>query len=174
MTFTTIDRPYDAATDLTDDGSPWPFALVRGEETILADDAGDIVSFLIDGYEDVADDPSGHDEALILRAATAVTLTATIQAIMATDALNEGRFDPAEADEATLTAIFGDRTVPVLDTDRWDHDVPLVLVATDYEPFTHEVPPTGNVLWVDPSDEMAFLQSLANLGVITFYVHEDH
>lgn len=174
MPFTILDRPFDPTNDVAENGEPWPFSLLRGEETILADHAGELVSFLVDGYEDVPEGAAGHDEALVLRAATAVRIVATIQALLAADAVNEGDFDPDAVDEDTLNILFGDRTMPVLDVDRWEHKVPLVLLATDYEPFTTETTPTGNVLWVDPSDELAFLQSLSNLGVINFYVHEDH
>ncbi|KQP63161.1 hypothetical protein [Nocardioides sp. Leaf285] len=172
MTFTTIDRPIEPA-DVQPDGTPWPFVLVRGEDTILADTAGDIVSFIVEDYEDIPDGIHGNDEALIARAVVAIRVCATAQAMMLMDAVNEGRFDVATADEKTLTALLGDRTIPVVDVDRWDHDVPLVLVATDYEPFTSEATPSGNVLWIDPSDELAFLESLSNLGLISFYAHGD-
>lgn len=173
MAFTQTFQPVTAA-DTQENGDPWPFALVRDDETFLSDDAGELVAALIEGYEKFTDDEDGDNQALVCRATEAIKVAATAQAIMATDAFNEGRFDPDDASEEVLTALFGDRTLAVIGVDHWDHEVPLVLVATDYEPFSNEPTPTGNVLWVDPSTEIAFLQSLANLGIITFYIHEDH
>lgn len=53
----------------------------------------------------------------------------------------------------------------------WQHVVPLVLIATDYLPFTGREAPTGNVLWLDPSTEVTYLRSLARLGILEFRVH---
>lgn len=76
--------------------------------------------------------------------------------------------------EESLTALLSDKTVPVEGFESWDHEtVPLVLLATDYDPYVPDRPaPTGNIVWIDPSDETAFLNSLSNLGVINFYVQD--
>ena len=61
--------------------------------------------------------------------------------------------------------------------DVWRSDVPLVLVTTSYAPFTDVPRPMSvegdyefvkNIIWLDPSDELRFLQSLSRIGFITF------
>ncbi|MFC6152409.1 hypothetical protein [Nocardioides yefusunii] len=34
------------------------------------------------------------------------------------------------------------------------------------------VPPIGNVLWIDPSDELVFLSTLSVIGYISFMTQE--
>lgn len=52
----------------------------------------------------------------------------------------------------------------------WRRTIPLVLVVTDYEPFTMLRRPKGNVLWIDPSTETTLLDSAAGAGFITLPV----
>ena len=168
-----IDGPYSG--QVREDGTPWPMALSTSQATFLGDTAADLISHLIPGYGDVAFDDDGHDEALIMRWQTCVATASDVQALICADRVQEGTFDPAKETEESLTVLFSDKTVPVEDFGSWDHPhVPLVLIATDYAPFSAERPPvTGNVLWLDPSDETAFLRSLAALGIVEFYVNED-
>ena len=155
------------------DGTPWKYALLRGEQTILADEPGTLLGYLIDGYDDIPDDEEGDEEALVMRVEQAVLICSTIQAMLCADATSEGKFNPAEESEETLTALLGDRTIPVLHVAEWTHEVPLVVLTTDYAPYTTHTPPGGNVWWLDPSDEAIFLQSLSTHGLIQLYVHGD-
>lgn len=167
------------ATDVDDclreDGTPYPFALIRNEGVAFAETAGDIMGLLIDGYADLPDTEDGADQALVARWRQAVSTAAMVQAELCANAVENDTFDPATSGEDTLTALFGEKDEAVTGIDHWPHDrVPLVLVATDYAPFvTDRTPPGGNVLWIDPSDELAYLRSLANLGLIGFYTHDD-
>lgn len=171
MASTVVNGPLES-NHLREDGTPWPFALAKGERSVFADNAGEIIAHIIPGYDDLPAGPEGDDQALILRWETAATTATDIQALICADRGQEGLFDPANESEDTLTALFQDKMIAVEDVEAWDHEqVPLVLVATDYDPFTDRVPPTGNILWIDPSDEVTFLDSLSNLGVIEFYVH---
>lgn len=174
MTSIVIDGPLDQKQHLREDGSPWPMAMVSGGSTVFADDATTIVAHLLPGYADIPDTDDGHDQALLVRWQSAVATASDVQALICADRAQEGKFDPAAESEDALTALFSDRTIPVSNFESWDHpSVPLVLVATDYSPFVERTPVTGNVLWIDPSDEVAFLHSLANLGVIEFYTNDE-
>ena len=46
--------------------------------------------------------------------------------------------------------------------------MPLVLIETDYEPFTQRPLPTGNIAWLNPYTEETFLESLDVAGVASF------
>lgn len=176
MTSIVVNGPL-GSEHMREDGEPWPFALSNGDTSVFADSAHDIIAHLIPGYGDLdtaEDATEAHDQALLLRWQTAVLTASDVQAAICGDRVHEGKFDPATESEDALTALFGDKTVAVEGFDSWDNEhVPLVLIATDYEPYTERDLPTGNVLWIDPSDEIAFLNSLANLGVIEFYIHNE-
>lgn len=162
---------FDPSRHCMLDGTSYPHAMVVGPETVLAETVTDLVAYLLPGYGSIPAGPDGDDQAFVERASAMICHAAKIQAVIAADGLSDGEFRPEELDEATLTAIFGDRTIP-LDLDHWDGPIPLVLLVTDYAPFADRLPPTGNVLWLDPSDELAFLASLANAGVLRHYAHE--
>jgi len=49
----------------------------------------------------------------------------------------------------------------------WEHDIPLFLTTTEFEPITGVPEPVGNVRFIDPGDEVSFLDSLADLGFNT-------
>lgn len=60
--------------------------------------------------------------------------------------------------------------------DLWSSEVPLVLVAQDYAPYTQTPRPLSglgdaaapaNILWLDALNASTFLESLNNLGLIT-------
>lgn len=148
-------------------GSLFRYALVRGEMTSFSDDLSDLVGAVIPGYSSLIDD----EAALLARwQCSAATATQVQQLIAAGEGL-----DPAVESEDVLTAVFTDRANPLpveLVGASWDHPVPLVLLATDYEPFTSAARPSGNVRFIDSSTERAFLRSLADLGVLSFYTHD--
>lgn len=148
-------------------GEPFRFALVRGDTTVFSDSVTDLVAAVIPGYGQVADD----EDALLARWRCAAATATEVQQLMAAG----HDLDPAVESEETLTAIFTDRADTLPDgvlTGSWTHDVPLVLLATDYEPFTPKPRPQGNIIWVDSSTERSFLGSLVGLGVAQFYAHE--
>lgn len=178
MAFLVLQGPYDGQTRADD--SPWPMVMSTAQGTVLGETAADLIAALVPGYDDLVDpaDAANPDDVraagLVLRWRTCVATASDVQALICADRAKEGRFDPAAMSEEELSALFADKTVPVEDIETWEHrDVPLVLIATDYAPFTDRAPVGGNVLWLDPSDEMAFLRSMANLGLLSFYLHAD-
>lgn len=143
------------------------FALVRGEMTVFSDDMSDLIGSVIPGYAGLS-----LEDATIERWKCAAATATDLQQLMAA----AGGLDVAVESEDVLTAIFTDRANALPDgsltAGEWTHQVPLILVATDYQPFTSALAPNGNVQFLDPSSERAFLVTLAQTGVWQFYTHD--
>ena len=95
-------------------------------------------------------------------------VTIVVGALLATAAVH-GDFDAAQAGEGTLTALLADKTVPTSCTE-WRCAVPLVLIDTDYAPFTPRPRPDGRVIYLRPAQEHDYLASLAEAGLIQYLV----
>lgn len=80
------------------------------------------------------------------------------------DYLLEG--DPLPEEDADVALI--PKHEPVVDVEVWDLMVPLVLIATDYTPYTDLEAPQGNVIMLNPADELSFLVSLERADLIGF------
>lgn len=133
-----------------------------------ADTLTELVADLIPGYSEDA------GEALEQRYRAAVVYADGMQAQFAAERQGSGQLDPAALSEPELTAIFASRSeLAPIPGDVWEHEVPLVLVATDYEPYTDRVKPVGNVKFVDPANERTFLGSLSDLGALTLFVRDE-
>lgn len=168
------------------EGGPWPLAMLfigdGGEpKTALSDTHTALLGALIPKYLDLPETPEGHDSALVARYEHAVALANSIQGDLAAQAADAGHFDPASESEDVLTAIFTEKTeaftgVPAADGElnlAWEHEVPLVLIDTDYAPYTARTRPTGRTVWLNPSTEVEYLASLAELGFIRQLVAAD-
>ncbi len=162
-------------------GDPWPFVLVHDDENITyADSATELVGVLIPGYDAIPAETGGdipasdadHDTALGMRYDQAVHTVTVLQESHLAAATNNGDFDPALASEDTLTTMLGGKTV-VFTGEQWpEQSVPLYLIATDYVPFTDVPRPAGNVVYLDPSMETAYLISLHEVGLVRFLQHQ--
>lgn len=148
----TIDEPFYAAL-------AFPDGTVITAETLT-----DLVSELIEDYPPTTgrlSDVTEQFEAMVGYATEQANIRQGLYAVVAT---NEGDFDPEVESEETLTAIFSSRDVFVPTFPVWEGSFPLVLVATNYYPFTDVPVPAGNVELIDPSNERTLLTSLADLG----------
>lgn len=162
------------AIPVREDGQPWQFALITAESQIFADSCTEIIEGLVPGYTALSD-----DDALIARYEYAIILANLHQQLLAGS--TEG-FDPGAETENVLTAIFTPREEVNLASllpagadgaPVWNHAVPLVLPTVLYSPFTSVPAPVGDIAWIDPSNERAFLESLDTLGVNAFLVNPD-
>ena len=153
------------------DGAPWPLLLVHGDRVTGADTPGELLALLIPGYDQLADDDPGHDDALWARYESAVATATQMQETLMAAATEHGDFDAATADEATLTALLTDKTAPYAEP-VWRQRVPLVLIDTDYQPFTKRPRPDGRVVYLRPAQEHDYLTSLAEAGLIEYLVTE--
>lgn len=144
------------------------FALSFFDRTVEADTLTELTAALIAGYSD------DETAALLQRHAAAVGLVNARQADLAVAAVEAGeRID--QIGEEHLTALFASRDEVVeVPEGKWELEtVPLLLMATDYEPYTDRVKPIGNVQFVDPANERSFLGSLSDVGALTLYVREE-
>ena len=91
-------------------------------------------------------------------------------------ARGETKLDPAVEDEQTLTMLFTSRLNGPIEAPTWDHPtVPLVLIWTDYAPYTDLEPPVSKyqpIIWLDPSTEMTLLRSLDQIGLIQMHTND--
>lgn len=165
---------YNAADNyptIKDDGTPWPFIMLRNGKAILADTRTELVGALIPGYDSLDDE----QDALVERFRQAIVTANFIQEFLAAMYCQEAELSMVDLTEEELTAFFTNRLdhpTDILGLEQWHHDVPLVLVTSLFEPYDDRVPPTGNVMWIDPTNETTYLSSLAELGQLELFIKE--
>lgn len=155
-----------------EDGTGFPFAMAYQDRAVLAETRTELVSDLIKEYADLPDTEDGNADALVARYESVVHVADQFQQIIAAQHVEEGKFDTKVESEETLTAIFTPRREKLGEIAPWNHVVPLVLISTDYAPFTEVPAPEGNILWVNPYTETTFLNTLNDLGVIELFISE--
>lgn len=141
------------------EGRAWVVAWVTEDGgAIFADSLSDIVGEIIPGYNDLDDD---HRDDLHLQARLDLLapLAARAQAVV----LTELAYQNVHLSEAELNAALRDKELAA-GISRWNPAEPLILMTTAYEPYTDEPRPEGSILWIDPTNEAAFLSSLNKLG----------
>jgi len=194
---TTVPAKPDGSSSLPPEnpnGAPWPYAAVSiSGESYFADSVTEIIEATLPGYTDlkfvdaagnVEFLDEGNDVALVMRYDDLIGYATGLQEELVSTAIEKGDFDPDAVSEDVLTALFAERIVPFegvpLSDDandtrvnlEWELDVPLVLITSDYLPFTERPEPTGNVIWLDPTTELTYLRSLDRLGVMKLLVSE--
>lgn len=194
---TTVPAKPDGSSSLPPEhpnGAPWPYAAVSiSGESYFADSVTEIIEATLPGYADlkfvdaggdVEFIDEGNDVALVMRYNDLISYATGLQAELVRIGIERGDFDPNTIGEDVLTALFAERIVPFegiplsddvndvrVDLD-WSYDVPLVLITSDYVPFTERSAPTGNIIWLDPTTELTYLRSLDRLGVMKLLVAE--
>jgi hypothetical protein len=157
------------------DGGNWLYAVLDGSGALtFSDSASELVATAIPGYVELPEGDAGHDEALGMRYDFLVELARRTQQSIVDHAVKSGELDLTALSDDATTALFSDRTrpfdgFPTVDggwSYQWDLVTPLVLVATDYQPYTDRPVPDGRIVWLDPSTELSFLRSLNTLGII--------
>jgi hypothetical protein len=132
----------------------------------LADTVTELLASIMVDYEP-EESLDGVEAAFEARTDFAVLQANMRQGLLALIATDQGAFNPDEESEETLTAIFSDRDVFVPRVELWDGKVPLVLVSTEYAPYSEVPRPTGNVEWIDPFTDLTLLTTLEKLGNFT-------
>jgi len=112
--------------------------------------------------------PNSHD-ALWRRYESAVATAGELQETLLAAAAENGDFDPATAGEEALTAMLAAKTTPYIGP-PWRQTVPLVLIDTDYEPFTTRPRADGRVIFLRPAQEHDYLVSLAEAGLVQYLI----
>ena len=155
---------------LHSDGTKYRYEMIYdgSASRAYADTMPELIGALIPEYASIAT----AEEADLARVLFAVRAQVELQAHLIAGAGAGVRLD---GDERAL--LLGRRDTPPAVT-SWAHEIPLVLVATYYEPVGPLPRPIGisdpatgesdvNLVWLDPVDEVAFIESLAFAGVIT-------
>jgi hypothetical protein len=152
-------RPIHQAT--RPDGTRYRYEMIcnGGSQRAYADSMTELIGALIPDYVPMTDNESN-----VARLRYSKNLEAALQAqfLMA---------DPDAVTDEQRDVLLTSRRDP-LNIDHWDANVPLVAVTIDYEPYYPLPQPTGNVVWIDPSDEATFLYSLNDLGHISLAIAE--
>ena len=158
------------------DGSEWPFMMTLHDgSTMHGLSAGVLLAEMIAGYAE-----AGEGERATLRARDALRHAVRAQDLAIARAREAGVVDPADpADVPLLDLLELPKDEPLeLAVDGedgqapWLAAVPLVLVTTSYAPHTDTAPVTGNVLWIDPADEVAYLRSLRDAGLYDIWMEQ--
>ncbi|MCC3299824.1 hypothetical protein [Arthrobacter caoxuetaonis] len=173
MSHVVIEGTFPAELPVREDGTPFPFSMATQSAAVFAETRTELVAQLVEGYDELPVTGEGDDTALWLRYKAAVALANMHQQVLAGDAVNAGTFDPSVEDEDTLTTIFTDRSEKIDEIPSWDRDLPLVLVASGFAPYTTTPRPAGNVLWIDPYTEKTFLDGVQALGLAEIFAAED-
>lgn len=148
-----------------EDGSLYRFELVYAGFTAraYADTHADLINYLIDGYSTMSQTEQWHARlAYMARAQTIV------QASLNTHPL----FGSLPHDQKTI--LQGSRHEPIA-VASWDCPVPLILIASHYKPAGDIEKPRAvdgmppNVIYVDPSDDATFLESLHDISVVSLH-----
>lgn len=157
------------------DVTEWSRAFVRGDGSmILADTTSGLAAALaIDpaAYRSAA--ATGDEDALINARMDALNEHAqAVQAIVVEQWREE--HPGAELSEDALTALFAPKD-EIVAFGAWPTDLPpLILHYTNYSPYTEVERPTGddNIVWMDGTDELRFLQTLERLGMGELHIKE--
>lgn len=138
-------------------GEPYRLEMIYagGSWRGYANTADELISLLIDGYEDL---PAA--ERAVARLRYAVDVHVPVQAALAA----AGPMDACTPGQRQL--LLSPRDVPP-EPAVWDAPVPLVLVSVFYAPPGPRPRPrsgTGEIVWIDPVSDAALLKSLAAAG----------
>lgn len=161
------------------------YAMLHGEGLVtLAAARTGLLAEIIDGYADLAGTAVQTPEAdplLDARYDFAVEAASLLQAGYLARAEKNGAYDlAAETDEDVYLAYARGRGEPFAGfrpapdggsrgddvSFEWDREVPLVLIRTDYQPFTETPVPSGRVVFLDPATETTLLDTLHSAGLI--------
>jgi hypothetical protein len=161
------------------DGGDWLYAVLDASGALtLSDSASELVGITIPGYKDLGQSEAAHDEALGMRYDFLVEVGARAQQSIIDQAVKSRELDLTALSDDKATALFADRSNPFEGlptanggwTYQWELAAPLVLIATDYQPYTGRPAPTGRIVWLDPTTEVTLLRALDTLGIIEFRV----
>lgn len=168
MALLTLSGTLPEALPVRDDGTDYPFAMVHENRVTFADTRAELVGYLTGGQ------PCDDGDALFTRYLACVSYANKLQPRLAAAADEAGVFSAQTASESVLTALFEDRYKKVDNFTKWNQEVPLVLVASGYAPYTGNPRPSGNIIWLDPFTDETFLDTLSAAGVIEFHDHSMH
>lgn len=155
----------------------YEFALVLGDRTVLADTRTELIDQLFPElqYSGLLAGPHGAEEAAWARYTTAANLADQASAAILAGMANDGLIDVAtDLSEDELNTLMPANRIGVAPFEgEWQRtDIPLILIRSDYQPHSPRELPTGNVRFLDPTNETTFIDSLVELGIAELHVRE--
>lgn len=149
-------------------GEPFLYTMEIGERTVYADTNEELVAAILgEEYLD-EDDP---ETAFEVRLEGSITIATAIQESIVASAVAKGDLDE-KTEESVWTPLLEAREVADPAGPRWDHRVPLVLVRSLFMPFVDRSVPVGNILWIDPTDDVSLLDTIQDSGLIRLVEHD--
>lgn len=145
------------------DGREWAYEMIyaAGDNRAYADTPTDLLDALIDGYSTLDGTAQAHARISLAQSAR-VTMQATFIA---------ERGDGLTPEQRDIL-----NTPQTPHTGPWDSLVPLVVLTSDYQPYTDLPRPIGlpgandaltNIAWIDVSTDETLIETLHTLGFIT-------
>lgn len=161
-----IEQVPDTTTLPDGPDGPWTLWMSAGRCGYAAASLTDLVCVLIEDYPVEGTD----QDRLISRARAASRFAATVQGARIAERSALGAYEPHGMSRDEVSIAFEDKSSAVSTEGKWrNKEVPLVLVASHYEPYTCLAKPTGNVAYIDPFTELTLLESLRGCGLIELY-----
>lgn len=179
------------AVPFKEDGEFYNYIMYYESDRYIAyaDTPGELIEILIPGYEEKT-----PTEKLDERLAMALRMQAQVQAHVVVNLTEEDRRNLADWEMKCLRGEYNeDAPYQIRDfwketlpegmkpedvpedehMDIWASEHPLVLIDVAYAPWTKVLPPLANpegtnIIWLRPTDEVEFLDSLNSIGMIVF------
>lgn len=145
---------------------PWQLAMSTSRSLFLGTSLTDLVAALIENYPV----PGTEDEQLKSRLHAAIGFAETIQGLRLAEKSSLGAFAPHGMKPEEVAIALEDKKSPVGTEGKWRNtEVPLVVMAAHYEPYTCLPAPTGNIISIDPFTELTLLESLSDAKFIELF-----
>lgn len=144
------------------------FSIRIGQRVVRADRNDELLAAIIG--EDYLEEQD-REVLFLMRLEKAIVIATAVQESIIATAVQRHEMDE-DTDEDTWTTLLAERET-VDPGVRWKAPVPLVLVASLFAPWTERERPAGNVVWIDPTDDITMLDSLQETGLIEIIEHDD-
>jgi hypothetical protein len=151
-------------------GKNMPYLVETAHERCYADNLEELVDLFVDHYlyPQPEYDPQLY-RSLVMAQALLEEASRYQRVLIANNPIDVTDYFYADTVMATKALPFMGRVTDDGDIDMdWGYPTPLILMRTDYEPYTSRELPTGNVIFIDSSSEGSFLRSLELLKVCRF------
>lgn len=147
-------------------------------EVAFADTYAELLEVLIPNYTHM-----DEDEQILSRIRLATSAAVRIQTEVLLTPEYEELIDAGLVSQEELSVLNTPRAIQSPRADWWKCKIPLVVVETDYEPFTETPRPASalsdgtavspNLFWIRPVEEEDFLISMNEVGYITVMTNND-
>ena len=169
----TTDTTEDTILPKDENGAEWPFILIQGSTVYQAHSRTELVSAIIDGYEDIPHTTEGDTEALLARIDAALEIASKLQGEANAAATNEHGINFEEFPELA-ELVFTPKETALTIEGGYDYDLPLYVVTSTYDAVESDVPEGEAIITIDPSNEATFLSSLVAIGLCDLHVLSDN